>query len=291
VAPPPERQSEPAFDPPAAAADANARRAPRVVSVSEAGIFTWGTERLVIEPGPPTVGRAICVASGSRLAFRRVLAVEGRRLRLRADVAPFEDTWDGDIVGCVRPRWIDKLAALDPERFTRANWRAAVAMAHARAARRRITPRRRHRPMTTRVLEASEWPSVRRFWREACGNELHVEAHAHQHVIGLFDGPRLVGANIHLVFGKTSCSTFTLVDRRYRGTGGGSQMIAHAVRLARALSLESVYVHINARNLPSLRAYRRAGFARTGWWSDESDPLAAAERQWLVLELDLTTRR
>jgi RimJ/RimL family protein N-acetyltransferase len=144
---------------------------------------------------------------------------------------------------------------------------------------------------TTRVLEPSEWPRVRQFWREACGNELHVDAHANQHVIALFDGPALVGANIHLVFGSTSCSTFTLVDRRYRGTGGGTKMIRRAIALAREQRLESIYVHINARNLPSLRAYRRVGFELKGWWSDDSDPLASAERQWQVFEIDLTTPR
>jgi RimJ/RimL family protein N-acetyltransferase len=265
-------------------------RLPRRVSVTEAGIMTWGTEELVVEPGEPEVGRAVCIASGTRLAFRRVLAVQGRQLRLRADVAPFEDRWEGEIVGLVRPRLVDKVAAIDPDRWTRANWRAAVAMAHALAARRRL---KRHRQVntTTRVLEPSEWPRVRQFWREACGNELHVDAHANQHVIALFDGPALVGANIHLVFGSTSCSTFTLVDRRYRGTGGGTKMIQRAIALAREQRLESIYVHINARNLPSLRAYRRAGFERKGWWSDDSDPLASAERQWQVFEIDLTTPR
>jgi RimJ/RimL family protein N-acetyltransferase len=68
-------------------------------------------------------------------------------------------------------------------------------------------------------------------------------------------------------------------------------MIQRAIALAREQKLESIYVHINARNLPSLRAYRRAGFERKGWWSDESDPLASAERQWQVFEIDLTTPR
>jgi GNAT superfamily N-acetyltransferase len=128
---------------------------------------------------------------------------------------------------------------------------------------------------------------VRAFWRETCGKELHVEAQPRQQVIGLFDGSQLVGANIHLVFGSTSYSAYTLVDRRYRGTGGGGQMIRHAVGLARESGLDSIYVHINARNFPSIGAYRRAGFAERGWWSDAADPLASAERQWRVFEIDL----
>jgi RimJ/RimL family protein N-acetyltransferase len=110
-------------------------------------------------------------------------------------------------------------------------------------------------------------------------------------VIGLFDGTELIGANIQLLFGTTSYSAFTLVDRRYRGTGGGSKMIAHAVALARARKLESIYVHINYRNLPSIGAYERAGFKRQGWWSDAADPLASAEQQWLVFEIDLVDKR
>jgi len=256
------------------------------VLVSDAGILTFGQEDLVIEPGEPRVGSAVCVLSGGRSYFRRVLAVRGDQLRLRGDVAPFAEEWSGEVVGLVRPRLIDRLAAIDPDRWTRANWHAAVGIAHALAARRRLKPRR-HVAFTTRSLQDSDWPEVRRFWREACGNILHVEAQPHQHVVGLFDGGQLVGANIHLVIGKASYSAFTLVDRRYRGTGGGIKMIEHSLRVARELGCESIYVHINARNLPSVRAYRRAGFQKKGWWSDASDPLASAERQWLVFEIDL----
>jgi RimJ/RimL family protein N-acetyltransferase len=262
----------------------------RTVRVSDAGILTWGTEELTIVSEAPAVGRAICVSSGGRLAFRRVLAVSGSVLRLRADVAPFEDSWDGDVVGCVRPRLIDRLAAIDVDHFTRTNWLAAVAYAHALSVRRRLSPRRQV-AFTTRVLTPADWPDVRVFWKRACGEELHVEAQSRQQVIGLFDGSELVGANIHLIFGATSYSAFTLVDRRYRGSGGGSKMIAHAIKNCRLEGLSSVYVHIKSRNLPSIRAYERVGFRQKGWWSDDSDPLASAERQWRVLEIDLTKSR
>ena len=255
--------------------------------VADVGIVTWGLEELVIEAGLPEVGRAVCVMSGGRLAFRRILGVDGTRLRLRADVAPFEDTWDDEIVGLVRPRLVDRIASIDPARWTRTNWNAAVAFSHALAMQRRWKPRVVKANLTTQVLTQADWPRVRNFWKYACGNELHVEAQPHQHVIGLFDGPLLVGANIHLVFGKASYSAFTLVDRRYRGTGGGIKMIEHAVRAARAQKLESIYVHINVRNLPSIRAYRRAGFEQREWWSDAADPLASAERQWMVYAKDM----
>jgi RimJ/RimL family protein N-acetyltransferase len=258
----------------------------RVALVSDAGILTWGTEELTIVNAAPERGSAVAILSGGRLAFRRVLEVAKNKLRLRCDVAPFEDVWDGDIVGCVRPRVIDRIAALDPERFTVANWHAAVAYAHALSVKRKFS-RRPEVAYTTRMLTDAEWPAVRKFWKRACGDELHVEAQPHQHVIGLFDSDELVGANIHLVFGSTSYSAYTLVDRRYRGTGGGGKMIQHAVRFAREQKLESVYVHIKSRNLPSIRAYERQGFEQKGWWSDEADPLASAERQWRVLEITL----
>jgi len=263
---------------------------PRTVRVSDAGILTLGAEDLVVDPDAPEVGRAVCVESGGRLAFRRVLEVTGRGLVLRADVAPFEDLWSGAVVGCVRPRVFDRLVAIDAARFTRASWQLAVARAHARAARRRIVPRRRVR-FTTEVLPDVEWPRVRAFWRAACGNELPVAAHPRQHVIALLHGVTLVGVNIQLVFGTTSYSAYTLVDRRYRGAGGGGQMIRHAVAIAQDQGFESIYVHIHARNLPSIGAYVRAGFNERGWWSDEGDPLASAERQWKVFELDLAARR
>ncbi|MCW5834091.1 MAG: GNAT family N-acetyltransferase [Labilithrix sp.] len=262
----------------------------RTARVADAGIFTLGAEELVIEDADPEVGRAVCLRSGGRLAFRRVLEVHGGELVVRGDVAPFEERWCGEVVGCVRPRVVDRLAAIDPRRWTAANWHAAVATAHLLAARQKLRPRRDVR-FTTAVLDADDWPGVRAFWRRACGRELPVGWQTHQHVIGLFDGDGLVGANIQLVAGMTSFSAFTLVDRRYRGLGGGYRMILHAVSLAEVLGVASMYVHVNARNLPSIAAYRKAGFERKGWWSDEADPLASAERQWLVFEREIAPRR
>lgn len=259
---------------------------PRSVRAKDAGILTRDDEELVIEDEPPAVGRAVCLRSGGRLAFRRVLEVRGSELVVRCDVAPFEERWSGEIVGCVKPRLVDRIAALDPKRWTAANWRAAVASAHLRASRRWFLPRRTGK-FTVAILSPGEWPRVRAFWRRACGRELPVAAHPHQHVVGLFDGEELVGVNIQLVAGSATFSAFTLVDRRYRGLGGGYRMIAHALAVAETLGLTSMYVHINARNLPSIAAYQKAGFERKGWWSDDADPLASAERQWLVFERDL----
>jgi len=255
--------------------------------VAEAGILTLGAEELVIARGQPLPGHGVCLLSGSRVAFRRVLEVRPRDLRLRADIAPFEDRWDGEILGCVQPRPIDRVAMVNPVQFASISWYTAMASAHLRSVKKRLE-RRHHMLLTTRELSADDWPGVRAFWRDACGRELPVDAHAQQHVVGLFDGERLVGVNIHLGFGKTAYSAFTLVDRRYRGYGGGKKMIEHAVAVSRARKFESIYVNINVRNLPSIAAYRSVGFRPTRWWADESDPLASAERQQMVFELDLT---
>jgi GNAT superfamily N-acetyltransferase len=256
------------------------------VSTKGAGILVFGDEELVVVDRPPAVGYGVCLRSGGRLAYRRVLEVDRDALVVRGDIAPFEERWRGELVGSVQARLLDRVAAIDPRRWTAANWHAALAAAHLLAARRKLLPRR-HAPLTTEILYENDWPSARAFWDRACGRELPVAWQPHQHVVGLFDRAELVGVNIQLVAGATSFSAYTLVDRRYRGAGGGSRMILHAVSLAQSLGIASIYVHIHARNLPSIAAYRRAGFERKRWWSDEADPLASAERQWLVFERDL----
>ncbi|WP_394823629.1 GNAT family N-acetyltransferase [Pendulispora albinea] len=255
--------------------------------VSEEGVLTLGAEELLIEKGEPQVGQAVCLLSGHRIAFRRLLSRDDRGMLLRADVAPFEDHWRDGVVGCVHPRAIDRAAAINPVHFTRTSWVAAVASAHLRSVRRRLKKQPRQPSLTTRLLAESDWPRVREFWNESCGRELPVQANPNQHVVGLFDGSTLAGVNIHLGFGSTAYSAFTLVHRSYRGCGGGKQMIEHAVAISRERKFDSIYVNINVRNLPSIAAYRSAGFRPTRWWSDDADPLASAERQQMVFELDL----
>ena len=264
--------------------------------VKDAPVFTLGAEDLLLRTRQPVVGDAICLISGGRTTFRRLLAVDstGTRLRLRGDVAPFEDTWDtaldGAVTACVEPRIYDRFVMLDPIAITRANWFAALTAAHALSTQKRIKRLGKHPEMnfTTRVLSLADWANVRAFWLDACGDPLPVQAHEDQHVVGLFDqSGQLRGATIHLRFGTASYSAFTLVDRRFRNQGGGRAMIEEAVRDARERGLELVYVHIHVRNIPSIIAYKRVGFHAVRWWRDESDPLLAAERQWKVFELTL----
>jgi GNAT superfamily N-acetyltransferase len=90
--------------------------------------------------------------------------------------------------------------------------------------------------------------------------------------------------NIQIVLGDVSYAAYTLVHPRHRGLGGGRRMIEAALRTARELGVALVYVHIPARNLASIAAYEASGFRFARWWSEESDPLLAAERQWRVYE-------
>ncbi len=261
--------------------------------VVDAGVLTFGLEELVLRRGTPNVGDAVAVVSGGRIAFRRVVGKKDGALRLRADIAPFEETWEGDVVGIVEPRLFDRVVALAPARLTRLGWLGAMGVAHVKLAGKRAL---RGRPktkalFTTALLEADEWPHVRAFWRDACGDVLPVEANADQQVIGLFDEDgTLVGANIQLRFDDNAYSAFTLVHPRLRHLGGGRQVIEHAIREAKARGVEMIYVHIHVRNLASIKAYRRVGFVRRRWWKDESDPLLAAERQWHIYELRFAPR-
>jgi GNAT superfamily N-acetyltransferase len=258
----------------------------RMTAESPSGIRVVDGEILDVDRGDPRPGDAVCLVSGRRLCFRRVLAVRGRRVLVRGDVAPFADGWFDDVVGRVRPRGVDRFAALAPGPWTEIGWTAAIAAAHAFAGYRHLRSRARDVPaFSARPLSLEDWPEVRAFWLSACGSPLPLKAQPSQHVVGLF-GPAgtLVGVNIQLVLGDRSYSAYTLVDRRHRGLGGGRHMIDVALGIARAQGVKLVYVHIHARNLPSIAAYEASGFRFARWWTEESDPLLTTERQWRVYE-------
>ncbi len=260
----------------------------RMVGARANGVLMAEGEELFVERvrGPLRRGAAVCVVSGGRLAWRRVLAVRTDRVVLRADSAPFAEEWTGGVAGTLRPRALDRLAALAPTRFTDLGWAASMGAARAFAALRRLGQKTNDAPaFTARPLGLEDWPRVRAFWLEACGAPLHVNAQPNQHVVGLFtsDGA-LAGVNIQLVTQGVSYSAFTLVDRRFRGLGGGKKMVEVALAEAQRLGIVLVYVHIHARNFPSIAAYVACGFHFARWWTDESDPLMSAERQWRVYE-------
>lgn len=244
----------------------------------------------------------VALRSGRRLTFRRVLETDGERVFVRGDIVPFADGWlapnrdrdraprDGvvSVVGRVRPRAIDRFARIDPSRFVRGSWAAAVAAAHARSVALRavaIAFGATSRPdFEVRLMSPSEWPLVASFWRRVRAERSPATAPKGAHVVGLFDRSRLVGVNIQLVTGEESYSAYTIVDPNYRGMGGSRLLLDESLRIVDKLGLRRVYVHIHALNLPSLAAYQRAGFRFDRWWEDASDPMLSAEYQWRVYE-------
>lgn len=241
------------------------------------------------------IGDVVCVRSAQRITWRRVI---GRRLGtalLRGDTTPFADGWFGgphgdrrvELLGCIEPRLLDRaLANLSTPRALQAQWLMALAIANAKAKKRRLQARARELPLRfwVRRLAVEEWPDVQAFWLRASGRELTLAAPRHAYVVGLFAQESLVGVNVQLVTGAEAYSAYTLIERAYRGQGGGRLLIEEAIGVAEELELRRVYVHIHARNVPSLAAYRRARFSFSHWWTDEADPLLAAERQWRVFE-------
>jgi GNAT superfamily N-acetyltransferase len=258
----------------------------RMIPPEPCGVRVSRGEVFTVERDGARPGDAICLVSGKRLAWRRALVVRDDEALVRGDVAPFPDGWFGDIVGRLRPRRVDRVAALAPKRWAELGWTAALTAARGFAVYRRLLSRAQDVPaFSARPLSDGDWPRVRAFWLEACGDPLPLHPQPSQHVVGLFlPTGKLAGVNIQLVLGDTSYSAFTLVDRRYRGLGGGRQMIDVALSVTRKLGVKLVYVHIHALNLPSIAAYEGSGFRFARWWTEDSDPLLAAERQWCVLE-------
>lgn len=274
-------------------------------------VLTVGTEELLVtriggERGlcdvtgaPLAAGDVVCVRSGSRVTWRRVLELRADEAFLRGDVTPFADGWiaavgssrvrsAAAIVGRVARRPHDLLARVDSARFVHANWMAALALGRVKAAQRRFSRRRRpvlRVPFRTKLLSPSEWPSVQSFWQRASGRQLPLSAPRGAYVVGLFaEHTRLVGVNIQLVTGDEAYSAYTMIERGYRDAGGSRLLLDEAIRVAEALDIARVYVHIHARNVPSLAAYHRAGFRFSHWWTDDADPMLSAERQWRVFE-------
>lgn len=243
-----------------------------------------------------TKGDVVCILSGPRITWRRVLEVRGGQVFVRGDVAPFADGWLGAdpafgqarIIGRVERRPHDWPARVDSTRFVHANWMAAMALGRFKAARRRFGSRQKpvlRVPFRTKLLSPSEWPSVLSFWERASGRSLPLAAPRGAYVVGLFaEHTRLVGVNIQLVTGDEAYSAYTMIERGYRDSGGSRLLLDEAIRVAEALEIARVYVHIHARNVPSLAAYHRAGFRFSHWWTDDADPMLSAERQWRVFE-------
>jgi GNAT superfamily N-acetyltransferase len=211
------------------------------------------------DPAPP-VGALVVLADGDCLAFRRVIDRRGGRSLVRADVAPFADGWFGGIVGEVElGSPLARIAARFPRAVGELGWRGA-----AWSARLRALARPRHLPGSFSVTRDSDE-----------GNSLRFSL--------VSDGGVRCGETTLTMRDGAGVSHDTRIATPFRGRGGASWLLAAALREARARSLSRVVAWVHARNLPSLAAYRRAGFRPVGWWRSGEDPLLAAERQLVEL--------
>jgi GNAT superfamily N-acetyltransferase len=235
---------------------------------------------VTLERRPPWVGAIACVASGERLAWRRVIAVEDGAARLRAEVAPFDDGCWRELVGCAdAPGVYGRLSALAPSVATALAWEAAL-----RASRRRGRGVRESVRWVTRVLDAGDARARAAMLTRAYGGRPHGAAPAT--AVGLFapDGT-LVGEYHLLTDGDRGLSSGMVVEPAWRGRGGGVALARGVVSAARAMGLRGVGCAIAARNGPSVGAHERAGYVSTGRWRRwPDDPMLAAERQWLEFE-------
>ena len=244
---------------------------------------TQGT-RLVMTRAAPWPGAVACVASGARVAWRRVVAVRGGEALLRAEVAPFDDGWWGDLLGCAEAPsgpW-NALAARAPAMSTGVAWAGAMAWARARGAAAHM--REGEAAFTTRLLGADDAAARSAMLARAYGGRLTGAAPAA--VVGLFAPERTLVGEYHLLTdGDRGLSSAMVVEPAWRGRGGGVVLARVVLAAARSFGLRTVGCAIAARNTPSVRAHLRAGYRDTGRWRRwPEDPLLAAERQWREFE-------
>lgn len=238
--------------------------------------------RVTVTRGAPWVGAVACLASGERLAWRRVIEVRGGAARLRAEVAPFDDGWWRDLIGCARAEGTyAALGGAAPSVVTAVAWRAALAWSKARGL---AGKGRGSVPWVTRVLSAADEGAREAMLLRAYGGRPHGAAPAT--AVGLFaPGGALVGEYHLLVEAERGLSSGMVVEPAWRGRGGGVALARGVLAAARAMGLRRVGCAIAARNGPSIGAHRRAGYADTGRWRTwPDDPLLAAERQWREFE-------
>jgi len=238
--------------------------------------------RVTLARGAPWLGAVACVASGGRLAWRRVIDVREGAALLRAEVAPFDDGWWRDLIGCARVEGAyAALGAAAPSVVTEVAWRAALAWSKARG---RAGKGRGSAPWVTRALSAADEGAREAMLDRAYGGRPHGAAPAT--AVGLFTpGGALVGEYHLLLDGERGLSSGMVVEPAWRGRGGGAALARGVLTAARTLGLRRVGCAIAARNGPSVGAHLRAGYADTGRWRTwPDDPLLAAERQWREFE-------
>lgn len=239
----------------------------------------------------PRAGDVVCIALRDGLVWRRVLARDGEKLVVRADLAPLAEAWRGDVVGCVAGGGLPhRLAQAAPALWTSGVWQGALAMAHLRGARAWLSRRRRSAPaLTTRLLGAADLPRLNELGRRELGvRTVRQRLEPGVHVVGAFSASGdLVGHYTLSRRGERADSAGLFVAPPWRGSGGGRLLACALAELAGQLGLVEVACTIHARNLASARAHRAAGFEREGPWQALS---GQPELQRWVLR-DVATRR
>jgi RimJ/RimL family protein N-acetyltransferase len=252
-------------------------------------------QRVLVGRGLRRAGALVWVMHHGRLAWRRAIARSDEGVLLRAEVSPFVDGWFSEIVGSIEPAGLPAiLAERLPKAWTRLWWTAAWLRSrtlglHERARR----PRGDHPPYRVRRLSAADRDGYLGLVLRAYGSR-GVLAHQAEFPppnaigLGLFLGDTLVGVGWLRRNQDLGVISSLVVDSRYRGRGGGTQLYRAALSVARAAGMRRAQAAVSVRNLPSLRAAERAGLRRTGRWvSDPVDRLRASDLQQQILEVEL----
>lgn len=268
--------------------------------------LVWPGETLVLGRGAaPGRGALVCVLVGGHVHIRRVLATrDDGALLLHAELAPFDDGWcaepGGDVVvlGVVQcDTVLARAARLAPRTWTTALWWSACGLARSRSELARLRGRmswargapttRVHATLTARPVTVRDAPALEAFLLRAYGSGTRREplAHAAQTHLGAFtDEGLLVGRAFLSVSATGACSHTTMVEPAWRGRGVAARLLEASLALAREAGAQRTIAYVSVRNHASLRAYTRAGFARSGrWWTHPRDPLAAADMPLLEL--------
>lgn len=253
-----------------------------------------GTEIVVVRRRA-TRGRIACLSTGSRVTFRRVLAVDGQRVFVRGDVAPFADGWFANVIGCVdEPASPFLIARIAPVLWTSSAWHLARGVALARAMGVGARPVAAETAgLSTRTLCATDGDALIALLVESHGGppeRYSREINLAASTVGLFSpNAQLIGrCAVTKGEGDVAESEALVVHPLWRRCGGGALIMRAIVELARGNGARVVRATVAARNLPSRRTLLRAGFRETGRWVRAGDdPLLAAERQLLETEVVL----
>ena len=250
-----------------------------------APLFRPGRE-ILLARRPPKRGDLVCLAGAKRLVWRRVLEVRGEEVRLRAEVAPFEDGWHRGILACVETcGLLSRLAALAPGLWTAALWQVALAVSRLKGLAANLTAGTLPDGLETRLLAPGDAPAFAALQEKARGF-MPPALPEGSITLGLFQGPVLIGAICATPEGAGWSPWMVLViDPAYRGRGCGRRLLEAFLAESKRRGIRRVICLPPARHRASRGMVFGAGFRWTGlWWRGGADPFEAAERQLLEAE-------